>query len=1111
MEIFNLGWEFKLEGGRDWLRVRIPHDWLIGDTRNLYKSGVGLYRKFFNLDAAPAAGGNIFLRFDGVYQDSTLFVNGEVVGSWKNGYTAFTYDISSFLRAGENEIIMKVNYESPNSRWYSGAGIYRDCWLIRKKAAYIVPDGVYISTKKTCDGWIVNVDTEIETGGLDCKISHSITYLNPDESVNLPVPVYEVLQEDKLLVKNPELWTLDSPVCYKLVSRIIYNENQIDEVETRFGFREIEFSPKGGFFLNGEQIKINGVCQHHDLGALGAAFHKDAQKRQLMILKEMGVNAIRSAHNPPAADFMELTDTMGFLVMTEFTDMWKRPKTTYDYARFFEEWAERDVAAWVRRDRNCPSIIMWCIGNEIYDTHADAEDGAATTKWLMDLVRRHDPNGHAPITLCSNYMPWENTQKCADLIKLVGYNYADYLYKSHKEAYPDWIIYGGETAATVQSRGIYHFPLSKALLADDDLQCSSLGNSSTSWGAKSTEAVIIDHRDVLGQFIWTGTDYIGEPTPYHTKNSYLGQIDTAGFSKDSFYIFKSAWTEFSKQPMVHLFPYWDWSPGQPIDVRIASNAPKVELFLNEKSLGVTEIDHKRGTSIVANYVVPYEPGCLKAIAYCEKGNIIAEAVRNSFGDAVEPRINCTRIGELVFAEIYAVDKSGNPVENANNRIKIEVSGGELLGLDNGDSTDYDQYQGTYSRRLFSGKLLAIVKSEDSKMPVITANFDDTDVPVRKIELIYVRAGSSPPHTTGDCCKRATLNLARKKLPVRSIIRDGFTVQAKIHPENATYRDLSWRLADAGGIDSPLGRLVVDCQTAVLHPKGDGEVYVRCSVSNGKPHPDLISLLPITITGYGKPFLNPYSFISGGLYTHSNIPMTNGNERGIATSRDAESQVGFADIDFGSFGSSEITLWLFPLVKHNFTFEIWQGKPNKPGSRLLLTPTYDKGSIWNTYQAVTYKLPERLTRIQTLYLVFNLKVHIKGFVFKSKTYEIIPFAACDNIYGDSFEVKGQAVENIGNNVTITFKEMDFTRATKTLELRWRSHQDKNSINLLFADEEGMELLNTISLPESENYAATTVTLDKPLRGKGDVSFIFLPGSAIDLESFRFVQETEENYG
>jgi beta-galactosidase len=376
-------------------------------------------------------------------------------------------------------------------------------------------------------------------------------------------------------LSSPEVWDIDSPVLYTLRTELISKGTVLDEAINQFGFRTIQFDPEKGFLLNDRKVKLHGVCQHHDLGALGAAVNRTALRRQLTLLKEMGVNAIRTSHNMCAVELLELADEMGILINAESFDMWERPKNKYDYARFFKDWVEKDVANWIRRDRNHPCIILWCIGNEIYDTHAD-EHGQETTRNLMNLVQKHDPYHNAWVTIGSNYMPWENAQGCADIVKLAGYNYAEKYYDAHHDKYPDWIIYGSETGSIVQSRGIYHFPRSEAILCDDDEQCSSLGNSITSWGARSIEKCILDDRDAsfsAGMFIWSGFDYIGEPTPYHTKNSYFGQLDTAGFQKDSFYVYQSAWTDYRKAPMIHLYPYWDFNEGQRIDIRVCSNAP----------------------------------------------------------------------------------------------------------------------------------------------------------------------------------------------------------------------------------------------------------------------------------------------------------------------------------------------------------------------------------------------------------------------------------------------------------------------------------------------------------------------------------------------------------
>ncbi|MCL1997756.1 MAG: DUF4982 domain-containing protein [Turicibacter sp.] len=1062
--LFNKNWHFKkvtTSTATDWQPVNIPHDWLICDSDRLYETSIGYYKKEWYA-AALQANQRAILYFDGVYMDSELYVNDKLVGAWKYGYTAFHYDITDFISPDNpiQTIMLKINYQSPNSRWYSGAGIYRDCHLIIKNADHFKIHGIYVTPIKQADNsWNVSIKAEVESHA-NYIVQHTIE--NTENTTVLPT--------GDIKIADPSLWDTENPHCYTLKSELIVNGKITDTVCTRFGFREIHFDPQTGFYLNGVNLKINGVCQHHDLGALGAAVHRDALYRQMLILKDMGVNAIRTAHNPPAEIFMELADEMGFLVMSEFSDVWKRPKTTYDYARFFEEWIERDVASWIRRDRNCPSIIMWSIGNEIYDTHADYEDGLNTLQMLIDLVKKHDPDTHGHITLCSNYMAWENTQKCADILKLVGYNYAEYLYDEHHKNRPDWIIYGGETAATVQSRGVYHFPLNASVLSDDDLQCSALGNSTTSWGAKSSEICIKNHRDrnfIFGQFIWSGTDYIGEPTPYHTKNSYFGQIDTAGFPKDSYYVFKAGWTNYKKSPFVHLFPYWDWSDGQPIDVRICSNAPKVELFLNNRSLGKKEID------LVANYVVPYERGILKAYAYDENGDIIAEDSRESFGDVKNLSLQHTNMGELVFTHVIAVDSHGKSVDNANNRINISVQGGELIGTDNGDSTDMESYKQS-SKRLFGGKLLAISKPTAPDFSV-SAKIDKIDIPVRKIELS----------------------------------EDNFEIVAKIFPKNASAKNigsLDWRLTNANGVDSSLGKIEpsADGFFARIIPKGDGVAYVRCAVNNGHKHIDIISVLPVKIEGYGRPFLNPYEFVAGSLYNLSNEPMTNGNDRGVATLRDRDSHVGFADLDFGAYGSDEITMWLFPLLSNPFPIEIWLGMPNE--GEHLCTVTYDSGSIWNTYQAVKYRLPKRLQGIVTIAFLFKQKVHIKGFVFtkQNRMDNPIAFADSDEIYGDTFVISQNAVEKIGNNVTITFQDLDFSGSKGAIELCSRSSQDKNSIKIVFSGSNG-ETINMITLLATSEYKASVSALEVPLIGKGDLSFIFLPGCDIDLAWFRLLDE------
>ncbi|MDR1687949.1 MAG: DUF4982 domain-containing protein [Clostridiales bacterium] len=1062
-QLLNTGWQFAKNEPKNFADVSLPHDWLIYDTKNLYETAVGWYRRELDLSYLKE-GQRVFLRFDGVYMDSTLYVNGQEAGIWKHGYTAFEHDITDFVKTGSvNEILLKADHKAPNSRWYSGAGIYRDVTLKVKNACHFISDGIYITTKKESGGvWSLKINADINYAS-DADVSFDYTVTGGGKSYFNPIQI-----------ENPLLWDINSPNLYTLKADLFVDGVLADTYETRFGFRETEFTPNGGFLLNGRRVKLNGACQHHDLGALGSAVNKNALRRQLTKLREMGVNAIRTSHNPPSSVFMELTDEMGFLVMSELTDMWQLSKTEYDYARFFDEWVEKDAAAWVRRDRNCPSLIMWSVGNEIYDTHADFEKGGGVMKMLMALVEKHDPEHHARVTLCSNYIPWENTQKCADIIKLMGYNYAEYLYHNHHKEHPDWIIYGSETASTVQSRGIYHFPLKKQILADDDLQCSCLGNGTTSWGAKNVEAFLLNDRDAdfsLGQFIWTGTDYIGEPTPYHTKNSYFGHIDTAGFYKDTFYIIQSQWTDYKKAPMVYVFPYWDFSPGQPIDVRVCSNAPKIELFLNGKSLGAYDINHESGKSIVVNFIIPYEKGELLALAYDENGSVIAKCSRSSFGDTARLGVKTDYYGDLAFCEITSLDKMGSIVENGNNRVNVKVTGGEILGMDNGDSTDFDQYK-TSSRRLFGGRLLVIAKVLDADNFRIIPEIDATDIPVRKIELT----------------------------------RDGYNVKAMVYPQNASYNDIVWRLTDSGGIDSPLGKITVsaDGRSAQITPKGDGELYIRCGAKNGREHIGSISYLPFEITGMGKPFLDPYSFISGGLSNLSNVELTIGNERGIGTLSSGESHVGFENLDFGLYGADEMELPLFSLSKEPFDFEVWEGMPDG-GGRKLGVYNYTLGSVWNTYQAITVKLPEKLRGITTLCLVFRQKVHVKGFQFKKleKAFEKIYFAENDSIYGDSFKVNGKAVEGIGNNVSVVFEGMDFGESPAlSVEINSRSAKEKNSFQIVIKDEDGNEVSNMIEDNGTAGYEIKNYALNSRAKGKCSVRFIFLPGCDIDLEWFMF---------
>ncbi len=1135
-ELFNDGWEFaktSLDGNDYSLLsfepVDIPHDWLIYDTLNLYENSIGWYRKkiFFS-----KVDNQILLCFDGVYMDSSLYVNHQYIGEWKNGYSSFEYDITDAVVEGENEILVKVVHQSPNSRWYSGAGIYRNCWLKTRNKQHIVTDGVYISTKREQNEWQIEIDTEVNNDN-EVVISHTLMSKNKiiATSRDKVAPTLSTTVNQQVLeVKNPSLWSTEDPNLYNLKTQLYLvhrdDNDRLEEIETltqKVGFREIQLDSSLGFHLNGRKMKLNGVCEHHDLGALGAAFNKTALKRRLVILKEMGVNAIRTAHNMPAKELMELADEMGFLVVTEAFDMWERSKTPYDYARFFKEWAHLDVKSWVKRDRNHPSLLMWSIGNEIYDTHAD-QRGQEITQMLIDYVRLYDPRENASVTIGSNYMPWDNAKKCADLVKVAGYNYAEKYYHKHHEEHPDWIIYGSETASIVQSRGIYHFPFEKSILADDDEQCSALGNSSTSWGAKSAEACILAERDTpfsLGQFIWTGFDYIGEPTPYHTKNSYFGQIDTATFKKDSYFIYQSAWTDYKTAPMVHIFPYWNFNKGQMIDVRVCSNAPKIELQLNGRKIGTHDIDHENGVDLIGWWKIPYEDGELKAIAYDESGKVIATDVRRSYRDPKEICLNPDKENlkangtDLIFIEITMKDENGNPVEDATNRVVVKVTGaGRLIGLDNGDSTDYDQYKGV-SRRLFSGKLMAIIAStlEPGKIQV--------EVSSKGLVNQFVELESFPTNSQfgiSASMKNQELPIVggdKEEIPVRKIelISDSgqvfdksnteMIVRAKLFPLDTSYQEVEWSVVNDGGITSNISKVEPLGQKVKVTALGDGDFRLRCTSKNGSEKTKLISELEFRAEGLGKAYKDPYGFISAGLYDYSKGDVSNGNERGVATSRDGETQVGFREIDFGAYGSDVITIPIFALSSEKYSLQIWEGMPDEDDSELLANVIYQKPSKWNVYQEETYTLSKKLRGITSLCFVLNQKVHIKGFTFekKNKTFEKNIATDCTHIYGDTFTLTENSVEGIGNNVSLEFEDMDFTSegATK-LTIFGRSHNDKNTIQISFENDRG-ESKQIIEFTKSDEYEERVFELEK-MTGKQKITFIFLPGCHFDFGWFRF---------
>lgn len=1241
--LFNTGWQFaktalgvsygqKEVWQADLKPVALPHDWLIWQTDKLYEDGIGWYVKDWQVQKKE--GERIHLRFDGVYMDSSLYVNDCLVGEWKYGYSTFEYDVTDVLREGENRLVMQVTYQSPNSRWYSGAGIYRNVWLVTVPEVHIASDGIYLSTSKTDQGYELQIETELTDGqggvpdlaGKKYQLQYTLMAqpqedagcVSADGSLQIWRQMVEcdgknALTDDRIIqtpdgrrlehgarfdsvypVESPHLWDVEDPYLYMLQVELLEDGQVIQEESLKVGFCSKEFTPGEGFLLNGRKLRLNGICEHHDLGAMGAAFSKEAMRRKFLRLRSMGVNALRTSHNMPAPEVMELADELGFLVIAEAFDMWEMPKTQYDYARFFVDWAETDVRSWVRRDRSHVSLLMWSIGNEIYDTHA-SEHGQEITRRLVGYVREHDPRGNAPCTIGSNYMPWEGAQKCADITKMAGYNYAENYYETHHREHPDWVIYGSETASVIKSRGVYHFPLRRSILTDEDEQCSSLGNSATSWGAKNEEYCITADRDTpfsCGQFLWTGFDYIGEPTPYQTKNSYFGQIDTAGIPKDAYYIYKGEWTDGDKDPFVHIFPYWDFNLGQVIDVRIASNQPKVELFADGISRGTCEMRHEANTGIMltGDWTLWYKPGTICAVAYDQEGRETARDSRSTSGDStalvlkaekmqgshiltwqgipagseVIPKdcMTLTADGEdLLFVEISAVDEKGCPVENASDYVEVEVAGpGRLVGLDNGDSTDYDPYKGTI-RKLFSGKLVAIIATEDrpgeirvtvrdaresahlGELPAYTDEDKSSYVerirqagttgilqqaslsitveagemreglalqtPNRFMPLAQVPVGFVPVRKLELVCdeeRTAVQPLPERKLRNWTHLgpeRKQVAMRVICHPAFATDQEIIWKAVNGTGIETNVASVEAQGDRAVITALGDGEFYVRCVVKNGTDKVKLISQMEFDIKDMGPASMDPYSFVVGGLFNCQQGTVLSGIQNAASTAREGFTAVGYSGLDFGDYGSDEVTVSIFANSNAPQFIQFWEGLPGEEGSELLYDGVYHKQSQWQVFQPETYKLKKRLRSQTTLGICTKSSMELGGFSFTriNKAFERLYVVENTQIYGDSFTVTEKAIEGIGNNVSLEYADMDFgEKGISRIVICGRTPLANNTIHVRFVGEEG-SVNQIVEFPHEEEYTAHGFEL-QPVKGVQKVVFVFLPGCDFDFEWFRF---------
>jgi len=1135
--------------------VDIPHDWLIYDVNKLYETSFGWYKKLFSIDFNPAKNYRIY--FEGVYQDCTVYVNGKESFNWKYGYTSFEADITDFLKSGENEIIVLVRHLSPNSRWYSGAGIYRKLWFIETEKTHLKTDGVYFSAKKQGDNWQCIIDAEVSGSDYDF-VKYKITN-------NEKIEIYNGEKKDinnnnkiefELNILPDKIWDIENPILFDLYVELFHAGKVIDSVSCKIGFREINFDCDNGFFLNGKNVKIKGVCLHHDLGCLGAAFNREALKRQLLTMQEMGANAVRTSHNPPAVELMELCDEMGILVNSEIFDIWERQKTEFDYARFFINWYEKDVASWIRRDRNHPSLIMWSIGNEIYDTHASLR-GHEVTKMLQTAVRKHDLRCNAYTTLGSNFLQWDNGQACAAEVDLAGYNYGEHLYNEHHKKYPYWKIYGSENTSGVKSRGVYHFPLDRSFLTHEDLQCSSLGNCKSGFDKLTAEDVIAVNRDTnycAGMFIWTGTDYIGEPTPYFTKNSYFGPVDTAGIKKDAFYLYKAAWADVLptspdgrsfqvlptspdgrsfQVPVLHIMPYWDFNIGQKIDIVVYTNLKEVELFVNGKTLG-----KKLNKNYTLVWQTEYEKGEITAVAFDKNGKEI-KAQKKSFTDSAEIVLNPGKKeilanGEDLFTvEISTVDKDGIPVENARNRICLSVEGARLLGFDNGDSTDYDQYK-TCSRRLFSGKAAAYIAAPVTA-GLITVTAESPGLKSASIKLTAKEAavtnGISALENISIPCNEDCTSI--NEVPVRKIelIKDfgyritpenkDLNIKAKILPENASYKDLNWSVVTGSGVKINNVEVICDEKrlSASLKIIGDGEFRLRCVCNNGKKQAEVISEYEFLADGFGPSVINPYENVPA---CFNNVKIHDFNEvsNGGIQIQGEKRLVGFNTVDFGKYGCNELEISAI----HWFTdepvkFNVWYNDSTceskmpeskeidlkKSGDKILLGEfSYQANFKWQTYQKNNYKLNTTLYGMKNIFFEFGETeqlLHFGNFKFIPipKAYQKINASDYDSLHGDNYEISGGSILKIGNNVFIDYDNMDFSEGVSKLILKGRTRHDNDSVHIHFEQENGEIIREIIEFPFSDDF----IEVNKPLTGiKGHVKvkFIFLPGCDFDFEDF-----------
>jgi len=781
------GWKFTREDNPEskekvyddsqWQSVRIPHDWAIygpfdksndihrmaivqdgqtsaiehyGRTGGLPFTGAGWYRINFTIPEFSDSK-RVTVKFDGAMSNAHVYVNGKEAGFWPYGYNTFYFDITDLLsdNGKDNTLAVRLENLEESSRWYPGAGLYRNVHLITTNDSYIPVWGTYITTPEVNDEFAkVDVKTKVVTAGEDYNgkgeyklvteiLDGDAKLVSSTESVLTTFDQNEFSQT--LIVENPELWDIKQPNLYKAVSKLYKDDRLVDEYNTTFGIRTIEVVADEGFYLNGRLVKFQGVCLHHDLGPLGGAVNDAAIRRQISIMQDMGVNAIRTAHNMPSPDFVRITDEMGMMVMAESFDSWRIPKVRNGYNLYFDDWAEKDLVNLIHNFRNSASVVMWCIGNEVEEQ--SHPQGAKVARFLQDIVQREDPT--RPVTNGMDRPDHVFANGMAAIMDVPGFNYRSFRYQEAYDKLPQQVVLGAETTSTFSSRGVYKFHVERKQMAMyDDHQASSYDVEHAGW-SNLPEDDFIQHDDLpftMGEFIWTGIDYLGEPTPYYSNwpshSSLFGAVDLAGIPKDRFYLYRSHWNK--EEETLHILPHWNWEgrEGEVTPVFVYTNYPSAELFINGKSQGVRTKDLSVG--IEGSYTAEaqksferqkryrlmwmdtkYEPGTVKVVAYDKDGNAVAEKEIRTAGKPHRLVLEADRNvisadgKDLSFITVSVVDRNGNPCPNVNELVKFNVKGaGSYRAGANGDPSSLDLFH-LPQMHLFNGKLVAIVESSET--------------------------------------------------------------------------------------------------------------------------------------------------------------------------------------------------------------------------------------------------------------------------------------------------------------------------------------------------------------------------------------------------------------